>query len=133
MKKIDEIPDTDPDNLSIADSLSFDFTEEEIEGYKVLCPRGSVNNATVKFMKNRLYDLSCENGCKLIMSMKEVDSIDSVGLGTLISAHKKCNDCGGKIVFSDLNPMILRNMKMLCMDRYLNMTQDIQSAQELFD
>lgn len=82
-------------------------------------------------MKKRLYDLSCENGCRIVMSMKDVESIDSVGLGTMIAADKNCKNCGGMIVFSDMNPMILKNMKLLSMDKYLKITPDIKSAEEL--
>ncbi|WP_051249738.1 STAS domain-containing protein [Maridesulfovibrio zosterae] len=113
------------------DNTEFDFTEEDNGKYIKLCPKGCINTATVKFMKKRLYDLSCENDCKIIMSLKDVKSIDSVGLGTIITAHKNCAHCGGQIVFSDLSPLIMKTMKMLSLDRYLKMTVDLKSAESI--
>lgn len=114
-----------------SDSVDFDFTEEDRGSYIKLCPKGCINTATVKFMKNRLYDLSCENGCKIMLSLKDVTFIDSVGLGTIITAHKNCDHCGGLIVLSELSPMIFKTMKLLNMDRYLKMTSDTESAEVL--
>ena len=109
----------------------FDFIEEDNGEYIKLCPKGCINTATVKFMKKRLYDLSCEDGCKIIMSLKDVKSIDSVGLGTIITAHKNCAHCGGLIVFSELSPMIMKTMKLLSLDRYLKVTADLKSAESM--
>ncbi|WP_320169319.1 STAS domain-containing protein [Maridesulfovibrio sp.] len=113
--------------------IAFDFTEEDHEGYVMLAPCGGICNSTVKYMKNRLYDLSCEEGCKIVMSMKDVDFIDSVGLGTMITAHKNCDEYGGMIVYCSMKPMILKNMQLLNMDKFLKITPDLQSALNLLD
>ncbi len=114
-------------------NVPFDFVEEDRGDYIVLCPKGGICNSTIKFMKNRLYDLSCENGCRIVMSMKDVDFIDSVGLGTIITAHKNCVKCGGQIVFCSMSPMISKNMKMLHMDKLLNIVPDLITAEEVLD
>lgn len=114
-----------------SDAVDFDFIEEDRGSYIKLCPKGCINTATVKFMKKRLYDLSCENNCKIMLSLKDVKSIDSVGLGTIITAHKNCAHCGGVMVLSELPLMISKTMKMLSMDKYLKMTSDDKEAESL--
>lgn len=112
---------------------NFDFTEEDRDGYVMLRPSGGICNATVKLIKGRLYDLCSEYGCKIIMSMKDVDFIDSVGLGTMIAAHKSCDHYGGRIVYCGMNPMIMKNMEFLRMDQFLDITPDIASAEALLE
>ncbi|ACS79576.1 STAS domain-containing protein [Maridesulfovibrio salexigens] len=108
--------------------VQFDFTENWIEDIVVLSPKGSLNTATVSLFRDQLYNLSRDEGCKIVMSCSNVESIDSVGLGVMIAAHKKADDYGGKIVFCDLSDFIFKNMKMLHMDKYLNFSPNVDSA-----
>ncbi|WP_432737075.1 STAS domain-containing protein [Maridesulfovibrio sp. FT414] len=121
------------DRASGIDSVQFDFVEQDRDGFVVLCPKGGLCNATARYFKNRLYDLSCEEGCKIVMSLKDVDFIDSVGLGTMIAAHKNCDHYGGMIVYCSMNPMIFKNMQMLNMDKFLQIAPDIESAEKLLE
>ncbi|TIH20111.1 anti-sigma factor antagonist [Marinifilum sp. JC120] len=113
--------------------VRFELTERQIEDVVILCPKGSINSATVPLFRELLYHVIREEGCKVIMSCSEVDSIDSMGLGVMIAAHKNSDKYGGMIVYSDMNDMITKNMKMLTMDRYLNLTPDLDSALMKFD
>ncbi|WP_163350430.1 STAS domain-containing protein [Desulfovibrio sp. JC010] len=110
--------------------IIFDFTEEDREECLLLCPKGHFNHSTVPLIRDHLYAHCCENGCRIVMCMKDVDMIDSAGLGVMVHAHKACDKYGGMIVFSDFNEMIAKNMKMLSVDKYLNFCPDLQSAFE---
>ncbi|WP_320008569.1 STAS domain-containing protein [Maridesulfovibrio sp.] len=109
----------------------FDFIEEEREDCLVLCPKGHFNHSTMPLIRERLYEHCCEEGCRIVMCMKDVDLIDSSGLGVMVHAHKYCDKYGGMIVFSDFSEMIDKNMKMLSMDKFLNFCPDFRSALEM--
>lgn len=115
------------------DRVIFDFTEEDRDDCLLLCPKGNFNHSTVPLIRDRLYSYCCEDGCRIVMCMKEVNFIDSAGLGVMVHAHKYCDKYGGMIVYSDMNDMITKNMKMLTMDRYLNLSPDVDSALSRFD
>ncbi len=109
----------------------FDFIERQKAEFLIFAPKGRINNATIKYMKKRLYEAADENSCKIILNLRFVDSIDSVGLGVLITAHKMAAQRGGMIVFTDMNERIFKTMKMLYMDRFLHMSPDMKGAVEL--
>jgi stage II sporulation protein AA (anti-sigma F factor antagonist) len=110
------------------DRIVFDFIEEEREECLFLCPKGHFDHSTTMLIRENLYDHCCEDGCRIVMSMKDVDLIDSTGLGVMVHAHKYCDKCGGMIVYSDFNKFIADNMKMLGMDKYLNFCPDYKAA-----
>ncbi len=109
----------------------FDFIERQKGEFLIFAPKGRINNATIKYMKKRLYAAADEDECKIILNLRFVDSIDSVGLGVLITAHKMAAQRGGMIVFTDMNERIFKTMKMLYMDRFLHMSPDMKGAVEL--
>ncbi|WP_320169320.1 STAS domain-containing protein [Maridesulfovibrio sp.] len=109
----------------------FDLIVREKGDFTVFAPKGRLNNATRALFKDRLYDAAEEPGCRIIFNLRFVDSIDSVGLGTLISAHKKAVEKGGMIVYTEMNERIFKTMKMLYMDRFLNMASDMKEAVEM--
>ncbi|WP_319779299.1 STAS domain-containing protein [Maridesulfovibrio sp.] len=111
----------------------FDFIEEERDECVLLYPKGHFNHSTVPLIRDRLYEHCNEYGCRIVMCMKDVDLIDSAGLGVMVHAHKFCDKYGGMIVYSDFNDMIIKNMTMLTMDRYLNFSPTVDSALERFD
>ncbi|WP_245577141.1 STAS domain-containing protein [Maridesulfovibrio zosterae] len=99
--------------------------------FKIFAPKGRINNATIRFLKKRLYDAADETGCKILFNLRFVDSIDSVGLGVLITAHKMATARGGMVVFTDMSERIFKTMKMLYMDRFLKMSPDMKGAVEM--
>lgn len=111
----------------------FDLIERQKGDFTIFAPKGRVNNATIMFMKKRLYAAADETECKIILNLRFVKSIDSVGLGVLITAHKMAAQRGGMIVFTDMNERIFKTMKMLYMDRFLKMSPDMKGAVKLMD
>ncbi len=109
----------------------FDLIERQKGEFKIFAPKGRINNATIRFLKKRLYDAADETGCKILFNLRFVDSIDSVGLGVLITAHKMATARGGMVVFTDMSERIFKTMKMLYMDRFLKMSPDMKGAVEM--
>jgi len=109
----------------------FDLIERQKGGFTVFAPKGHINNATIKLLRSPLYKAADEPGCKIIINMRFVTAVDSVGLGVLITAHKMATARGGKIAFTDMNERIDKTMKMLYMDRYLAICENMKEAVEL--
>lgn len=111
----------------------FDFLEHHKGGVTFFAPKGRVSNSTVGFIRERIYSAASETGCKIVFNLRFVNLIDSVGLGVLITAHKKAVAEGGMVVFAEMNDRIMKTMKMLYMDRFLNITPDMKSAVKLLN
>jgi anti-anti-sigma regulatory factor len=55
--------------------------------------------------------------------------MDSSGISWLLNIHKHCRESGGILVLHSIPPSIMAILKLLHMDRYLNLVEDEQAAQ----
>ncbi len=108
--------------------MKFDFLERQKGEFTIFAPKGRVSSSTAKLFKNKIYCAASKQGCKVIINLRYVSLIDSVGLGILINAHKTADKNGGMIVLTDVPERIMVNLAMLYMDRYLHFASDMKQA-----
>jgi anti-anti-sigma factor len=65
---------------------------------------------------------------KILLDMQHTPYMDSSGVGWLVNFHKHCRDAGGILVLHSIPPSIMSILKLLQMDRYLNMVEDEPAA-----
>ncbi|NDV23695.1 STAS domain-containing protein [Desulfovibrio sp. JC022] len=126
MQSIDSVIDQ-------AFDIQFDFIERQKGEFAIFAPKGRISNNTVKFFKNRIYNAAGEAGGKTIINLRYASLIDSVGLGVLINTHKMAEKNGGMVVYTDVPERIMKNLKMLYMDRFLNFAPDMKQAVKMMD
>ncbi len=114
-------------------SLPFDLSEEVRDEYTVLFLQGVYNTQTIKHLKPRLYELSEEWGCKIVIDLKKALFIDVSCLGAFLKAHRTAQRKGGNIVFVNRNDHIRRAFEVVNMDRILNIVPDLAAAKEFFE
>jgi anti-sigma B factor antagonist len=66
---------------------------------------------------------------KILLDLRHTPYMDSSGVSWLVSLHKQCREAGGILVVHSIPPTILAILKLLHMDRYLNLVEDDQAAQ----
>ena len=119
--------------INQAFDTQFDFIERQKGEFTIFAPKGRISNSTVKFFKKRIYNAAGEQGCKIIINLRYASLIDSVGLGMLINAHKTADQNGGMVVFTDVQERIMKNLKMLYMDRFLKFAPDMKQAVQMMN
>jgi anti-anti-sigma factor len=65
---------------------------------------------------------------KILLDLQNTPYIDSSGVSWLVSFHKHCREAGGILVLHSIPPSIMAILKLLHMDRYLNLVEDEQAA-----
>ncbi len=65
---------------------------------------------------------------KILLDMQHTPYMDSSGVGWLVNLHKHCREAGGMLVLHSIPPSIMSILKLLRMDRHLNMVEDEQAA-----
>jgi anti-anti-sigma factor len=68
---------------------------------------------------------------KILLDLQNTPYIDSSGVSWLVNFHKHCREAGGILVLHSIPPSIMSILKLLHMDRYLNLVEDEQAAQVL--
>jgi anti-anti-sigma factor len=70
-------------------------------------------------------------GGKVLLSLDQVDYIDSAGVGWLITCHKQCRDAGGMLVLHSIPIQVQHIFQLLQMHKVLNLAKDLAAAQAL--
>ena len=65
---------------------------------------------------------------KIVLDLKDVTLLASMGLGTLVSVHKACTSEGGKLIVCGLKDDIFQLMKLTHLDRILKIAPDREAA-----
>jgi anti-anti-sigma factor len=68
---------------------------------------------------------------KILLDLENTPYMDSSGVSWLVSFHKHCREAGGILVLHSIPPSIMSILKLLHMDRYLNLVEDVQAAETL--
>jgi anti-anti-sigma factor len=79
----------------------------------------------------RLVESLLGPGCyarKILLDMQNTPYMDSSGVSWLVNFHKHCREAGGILVLHSIPPSIMSILKLLHMDRYLNLVEDEQAA-----
>ncbi len=64
----------------------------------------------------------------LVLNLKQLDFMDSSGLGMILGRYKKVSQLGGKMVICSVQPSIYRLMEMSGLFKILPMFEDEQDA-----
>jgi len=71
-------------------------------------------------------------GCysrRILLDLQHTPYMDSSGVSWLLNLHKRCREAGGILVLYSIPPSIMAILKLLHMDRYLNLVEDERAAQ----
>ncbi|ABN54096.1 MAG TPA: anti-sigma factor antagonist [Hungateiclostridium thermocellum] len=82
------------------------FVEEKVDDSVKLSLFGEVDIYTSQELKEKLYSIVDNNQTDLIIDCKELNYIDSTGLGIFVGALKKTKQYGKKIIITSLKDNI---------------------------
>ena len=66
---------------------------------------------------------------KILLDLQNTPYMDSSGVSWLLNIHKRCREAGGMLVVHSIPPSIMAILKLLHIDRHLNLVEDDQAAQ----
>ena len=95
--------------------MPLEMNEKEVEGIAILELRGRVTvGPEASNLRSRFTQLIEGGGTKIVVNLKQVDFIDSTGLGTLVIGHSITEKAGGAMKLVYLSK---RNMELLIMTK----------------
>jgi anti-anti-sigma factor len=79
-----------------------------------------LDDDTIKDIADRLYRLQAdEGGRRLVINLANVERLDSLLLGKLVSLHKRALAAGGTLVLCHLNPQLYEVFQTLQLTGFL--------------
>lgn len=79
-------------------------------------------------VKTELKPILSEPGTQMILSLKNIDFIDSSGIGCVISLVKTAKSCGSRLLLCDLSKEVWTVFNLLHLEMILNIEPDIESC-----
>jgi|LSQX01.1.fsa_nt_gb anti-sigma B factor antagonist len=98
----------------------------------VLRMSGRLDAASVKNFKESVAVLVKKEIINIVVDMKEIDFIDSSGLGSLVSCLRLVNNEGGDIRLSSLQSQIRALLELTRMHRVFQIFDDAETAIKSF-
>lgn len=68
---------------------------------------------------------------KVLLGLSKCDYVDSMGIGWLLSSHRKFRECGGMLVVHSPSPIVLQILTLMRMELVLHLAATEELAREL--
>jgi len=98
-----------------------------LEGTAILHVQGRIDVSSVQDFQKEA-GRALEETPFLIISLEKVDFLDSSAVGALVGLAKQAHDAGGKLWLVAIPPSIYQTLRLLRLDRYFSISEDIDGA-----
>ena len=84
-------------------NVGFDFTNNKL----IIRIDGDIDHHTCEEIRNKIdNEIGRRNPKSIIFDMKNVNFMDSSGIGVIIGRYRKVSEYGGKVAITNLKPQI---------------------------
>lgn len=98
------------------------------EGVGVVTPKGRLNMASARNLKEILDRLVSEGTSRIVVDLAETTFLDSSGLGALIAGLKSARQAGGDLRVARPTEAVLTVFKLTNLDRVLRPRDSVEGA-----
>jgi anti-sigma B factor antagonist len=106
--------------------FALDVTQSD--GWWVVSVTGELELATAPRLRQQIVSLIGAGRSHLVIDLGGVDFIDSVGLGVVVGALKRCRTHGGDLVVVGAEPRVRSLFEITRLDEIIEMHPDVDKA-----
>lgn len=115
-------PDTVSEDTADDTPRSTSMHDIRIEdGHTVLCPDGDIVASVTDDLRARLKDVLDEQSQPLVIDLKRVGLIDSVGIGLLIATHNTLSKKGQRLTLTNVNADLAGLLRTMRLDKHFTL------------
>jgi anti-sigma B factor antagonist len=97
-------------------------------GVVVLRAKGDVDAYTAPGLRTQLHAVTGGEAQLVVVDLAEITFIDSAGLGTLVGAHRRMREAGGRLRIVRPPALVARAFELTGLDEVLDLTDDREQA-----
>lgn len=95
-----------------------DISIREHGDNKIIGVSGEVDLYNVSELKNALFGLTDGSNSSVVVDMKEVNYMDSSGIGALVAGQKKMKAHNGSFALMNISDDVLNILKLATLDKF---------------
>ena len=80
-------------------------------------------------LKSEIVVLNKSGEKNIIVDLSQVKYCDSSGLSALLVGNRLCNEMEGKFIINSLHPMVAKLIEISQLDKILNITTELETAE----
>lgn len=92
--------------------------------HKILAINGEVDLHNVGELKKVLFGITDGSSPSVAIDMKNVNYMDSSGIGALVAGQKKMKALGGKFYLMNISDDVLNILKLATLDKFFTILDD---------
>ncbi len=104
------------------------FETTTVDGIAVVRPVGRLNMVSAPQLSQTVADLVADGASKMVIDLSDTDTIDSSGLGALVSCLKKARSAGGDLRLAGPNSQARTVLELTNLSRVLKPSVDVSTA-----
>ena len=98
------------------------------DGWSVVAVTGELELATAPRLRQQVVSLIGGGRAQLVIDLSGVDFIDSVGLGVVVGALKRCRTHGGDLMVAGAVPRVRALFEITRLDEIIDLHPDLAAA-----
>jgi len=91
---------------------------KDIGEHKVISISGEVDLYNVSELKKALFSVTDGSYSSVVVDLKDVNYMDSAGIGALVAGQKKMRAHNGKFVLMNIHDDVLNILKLATLDKF---------------
>lgn len=108
--------------------LTFEVSDEIVDGVTVVAVRGEIDVATAPTLKDRLATYGERGDAYMVVDLRAVPFLDSTGLGVLIGAARRQREHGGDLHLVATEPRVVKVFEITGLLEMLPIHADVATA-----
>ena len=97
---------------------------KDIGEHKVISVSGEVDLYNVSELKKALFSVTDGTYSSVVVDLKDVNYMDSSGIGALVAGQKKMRAHNGKFSLINIHDDVLNILKLATLDRFFTIYED---------
>jgi anti-sigma B factor antagonist len=97
-------------------------------GYTVVEVAGEIDLASAPELRTCLHQTINAGSRQLVVDLRQVDFIDSMGVGVLVGAHRRLRDHDGSLQLVGADGLVLRILRLTGLDRVIPLHATLSDA-----
>ncbi len=109
---------------TILGALLMEIELKDIGEHKVISVSGEVDLYNVSELKKALFSVTDGTYSSVVVDLKDVNYMDSSGIGALVAGQKKMRAHNGKFALINIHDDVLNILKLATLDRFFTIYED---------